>query len=357
MGLFSDMLNSDETLFKNPVALEFSFQPKLLKYREEKQHYIATCIKPLLQERDGRNLLITGKPGVGKTVCLKHVLKELDDEYSGDVFCVFVNCWQKETPFKLICDICEQVGYTWIHNKRTDELVKACASIINKKSIVLVLDEIDKLQDYSIVYTLLEEIYKKTFILITNEEDFLIKLDERIKSRLMPDNLKFEPYNYEQTKGILEQRVDWAFFEGVFPLDAFESICKKTFELEDVRTGLFLLKESAEIAEGFSRRQVSLEHVEKSITKLDDFKKKDVEVLDKKQKGLLELVKENSGKTISDLFKIYEEQGGSQSYRTFHRKLKELEKDSMIKLKEDSRGNFGRTTLVEYNTNKKLDEF
>src|SRR3989338_3239167 len=242
MGLFSDILKSDETLFKNPVALEFSFQPKLIKYREEKQHYIASCIKPLLQERDGRNLIITGKRGVGKTVCLKHVLGELEEEYSEEIFCIYVNCWKKDSPFKMVSEICEQVGYKWVHNKRIDELIKAAATIINKKSAVFVFDEIDKLQDHLVIYNLLEEIYKKSLILITNDDGFLSKLDQRVKSRLMPNTLKFEPYSLIQTSGILKE--------------ILELISKKTFENEDIRLGLFLLKESAEMAEGFAKKPI-----------------------------------------------------------------------------------------------------
>src|SRR3989344_4461949 len=338
MGLFSDILKSDETLFKNPVALEFSFQPKLIKYREEKQHYIASCIKPLLQERDGRNLIITGKPGVGKTVCLKHVLGELEEEYSEDIFCIYVNCWKKDSPFKMVSDICEQVGYKWVHNKRIDELIKAAATIINKKSAVFVFDEIDKLQDHLVIYNLLEEIYKKSLILITNDDGFLSKLDQRVKSRLMPNTLKFEPYSLIQTSGILKQRVEWVFYEEILEL-----ISKKTFENEDIRLGLFLLKESAEMAEGFAKRKVELDHVNQS--------------LEKKKQYLLELVKKNNGKTINEIFKIYQDEGGSQTYRTFHRKVKDLESKKLLQLKEEFRGSFGRVTIVEYDTNKKINEF
>ncbi|MBS3111955.1 AAA family ATPase [Candidatus Woesearchaeota archaeon] len=357
MGLFSDILKSDETLFKNPVALEFSFQPKLIKYREEKQHYIASCIKPLLQERDGRNLIITGKPGVGKTVCLKHVLGELEEEYSEEIFCIYVNCWKKDSPFKMVSEICEQVGYKWVHNKRIDELIKAAATIINKKSAVFVFDEIDKLQDHLVIYNLLEEIYKKSLILITNDDGFLSKLDQRVKSRLMPNTLKFEPYSLIQTSGILKQRVEWAFYEEVFNEEILELISKKTFENEDIRLGLFLLKESAEMAEGFAKRKVELDHVNQSLEKINEFKTKDLNYLDKKKQYLLELVKKNNGKTINEIFKIYQDEGGSQTYRTFHRKVKDLESKKLLQLKEEFRGSFGRVTIVEYDTNKKINEF
>ena len=70
MSLFKGMLGSEESLFLNPVALDYDFMPKLIPYREQEQKHIATCIKPLFQQRSGRNLIITGPPGIGKTVAV-----------------------------------------------------------------------------------------------------------------------------------------------------------------------------------------------------------------------------------------------------------------------------------------------
>ena len=56
MGLFKDMLKSDESLFRDEIALDYDFLPKLLPYREKEQFYLANCIKPLLQKRNGKNL-------------------------------------------------------------------------------------------------------------------------------------------------------------------------------------------------------------------------------------------------------------------------------------------------------------
>ena len=55
-GLFKDMLGSSETLFKNELALDFSFQPKVLPYREKEQRFVVNCIKPLFSEKSGKNL-------------------------------------------------------------------------------------------------------------------------------------------------------------------------------------------------------------------------------------------------------------------------------------------------------------
>lgn len=356
MGLFDNMLKSGESLFKNAVALDYDFHPKIIKYRENHQSHIASCIKPLFEGRNGKNLIIIGQPGVGKTVSIKNVLQELEEK-SDDIKCIYVNCWKKDTTFKILVDICEQVGYSWVHNKRADELLQSVVSIINKKSAVIVLDEIDKATEYSILYSLLDEIYRKTIILITNEGDFSNKLDDRIKSRLTPDSLVFEPYTQEQTLGILKQRMEFAFVPGVFSGEAFHEVAKKTFEMQDIRSGLFLMKEATEIAEAGSMKLVTYEHARKAIEQIDKFKSKSVNKLDDKQQKLLDLIKDNSGKSISDIYRVYSENGGEKSYRTFHRKLQDLEKANMVKITEDNQGNDGRVKKVEFSTIKTLDEF
>src|SRR3989344_1843289 len=135
MGLFDNILKDNETLFKNELALDPSFQPKKISYRENENQEIATCIKPLFEKRNGKNLLIYGPPGIGKTLACKKVLEELEE--------------------------------------KTDELMEIVAQKLNKKSVVFVLDEVDKLTDFSFLYSIMEDIYRKTIIMITNDKEFL----------------------------------------------------------------------------------------------------------------------------------------------------------------------------------------
>ena len=73
MGLFDNVLRADQTLIKNVDALDYEFLPKILRYRENQQQYLATCIKPLFNKMPGRNLFIYGAPGIGKTAAARAV--------------------------------------------------------------------------------------------------------------------------------------------------------------------------------------------------------------------------------------------------------------------------------------------
>ncbi len=340
-NLFENILSSEESIFLNPQFLDYDYQPKLVPFREGQQGEIALCIKPLLQRRNGRNIFIHGKPGVGKTVCLKHVLNELKDDYSDEVFCIYVNCWKKDTSFKIATSICEQLKYKWVHNKTFDELMRTIAETINEKSAVVVLDETDKLQDNNILYSLLEDLYKTSIIFITNHSDYIAKLDNRIRSRLIPQTIKFKPYNKKEITEILKQRIQYAFIPNSISEEILNKIAEKTFEKEDMRTGLFLLKQAGENSENESSREIKITHLNVALEFVSN------DSIEKNDDALLNLIKENSGKTSSEIFKLYEEREG-KTLRTFQRKLKELEIANKIKLAEESKGFNGKQTTIEY---------
>ena len=61
----------------------------------------------------------------------KRELRELEEE-SEEIYPIYINCWQKNTTFKIVMETCEQLGYKLTHNKGTDELLKVTKEILNK---------------------------------------------------------------------------------------------------------------------------------------------------------------------------------------------------------------------------------
>ncbi len=359
MGIFTDILRSDETIFKNVIALDYDYIPKLVPFREIHQRHMADCIKPLFQERSGRNLFIHGPPGVGKTVACRHVVKELEEH--DEVEPIYVNCWERNTSYKIMMEICEKLGYKLTHNKKTDELFKVVKEMLNKKAVVFVFDEIDKAEEYDFLYLILEQIYKKAVFLITNYKEWLLNLDERIKSRLTSEILEFKPYNLNETRKIMEDRVSYAFKENVIESDAFEATVKKTYDIQDLRKGLYLLREAGNLAEDRSLRKITIEQIAAAIKKLDDFTINKEEALDSDSKAIFELIKKNPDKRTGDLFKLYVEKGGKSSQKTFTRRLNKLEEGKFIYIEKSGGGAEGNTSLIKLAANKptekKLTEF
>ena len=161
MSLFKDMLRGGETLFRDTVVLDYDFQPKILKHRENEQMNFAKAIRPLLQGHNGRNLFVYGAPGIGKTLACKNVIRELEEE-TDEITPIYINCWKDNTTFKIFYKICEVLGYKFLVNKKTTDLFELIKAKVNKSSAVFIFDEIDKLEDMDFLYTILEDIYRKS---------------------------------------------------------------------------------------------------------------------------------------------------------------------------------------------------
>jgi len=357
MGIFDKVLRSDESVFKVEIALNYDYQPKLIPYREKQQFKIVNCIKPLFNNMNGRNLIITGLPGIGKTVATKHVLAELEEETT-EIIPIYINCWQKQTTYKIFVDICNQLEFKFIQNKRTEELLEIIKKILNKKAAVFVFDEIDKTDDPNFLYSLIEEIHYKSIICITNYKSWVSTLDKRIMSRLMPETIEFLPYNKVETEGILNERIRIAFVPEVWDKKALSIIVEKTSELKDIRTGLYLLKEAGLCANDRSSKKIEEIDVKKALEKIPDFKIKNTNELENDLQIILEIVKKNSGSKIGELYKIYESNEGKGSYKTFQRKIAKLKESKFIKTKKIIGGEEGSTTIVSYDTaTKQLSDF
>jgi cell division control protein 6 len=351
MGLFDDVLGAGESLFRNEDALEYEFLPKLLPFREDEQHELARLIAPLLEGRNGRNALIHGAPGIGKTAAARFVLRELEEK-TEDILVCYVNCWQANTSYKVLMELCDQLGFKFTQNKNSQELMKTIASIVNKKAAVFIFDEIDKAEEQDFLYSLLEDLFKKSLILITNYKSWLIELDERIKSRLTPELIEFRQYNEKETRGILAQRMEYAFVPDVWEDDAFLMAVDKAASAQDIRTGLYLMRQAALKAEAKASKKVTAEHVELALGAMDEFTIKSSTDLSDEEKFIWEIVKQHDGKKIGDLYNQYKKDGGKASYKTFQRKIASLDEGKFITL-ERKTGEGGNTTIV----NKKITDF
>jgi len=356
MSLFKDMLKGGESIFRDTVVLDFDFQPKILKFRENEQTRFAVAIRPLLQGNNGRNLFVFGTPGVGKTTACKHVLRELEEE-TDEISTIYLNCWKENTTFKIFTKICEDLGFKFIQQKKTSELFSLIKTKLNKGKVVFIFDEIDKLDDFDFLYTILEDIYRKSIFLITNEKTAYEGIDERIRSRLGAEFLFFRPYNQEEVKGILSQRKEYAFAPGVWEKEAFQKIAEKTAKLGDMRIGLYLMKEAGNLAEEKSLRKINLHQVDEAIRKADEFQIKSKDGLDEELILTLDLVKENNGSQIGNLYKKYQTKGGQLSYKSFTRKIDKLKDGKFISTKQNAIEGGGITTIISYGSEKKLTEF
>ncbi|MBS3056542.1 MAG: AAA family ATPase [Candidatus Aenigmarchaeota archaeon] len=254
-----------DSIIINPGILEDTYLPRLVPYREEQQKYLAECVNPLLSGIYGKNVLMHGSSGIGKTACIRFLFRQLQEE-SDNVRTIYINCWKQDTSNKIITSLAKESGITFIERKNMDELFTLYIRGL-KKPVVVALDEIDKAKDMDFLYRFMEDIKFKTIFMITNISGWISSLDARIYSRLHAERVEFKPYNLDETRGILKERIRYSFVPGSWNKNAFEKVVMKTFNRHDIRFGLHLLKSSGQNADEKNSKQVLDEHVDSVLEK------------------------------------------------------------------------------------------
>jgi len=89
-------------------------------------------------------------------------------------------------------------------------------------------------------------------------------------------------------------------------------------------------------------------HVEKILDKVDKYAVKGSSDLNGETRNILHLIRDNSGSTIFDVFKMYQKKNGKLVYRSFYRKVKHLELNKYVRIKKIYGGKKGNTSLVFY---------
>jgi cell division control protein 6 len=263
----------NDSIFINNESLEQTYLPRLLPYREEQHKYLAECIKPLFERRNGTNLLITGGPGIGKTTCVRFILRSLLEE-TENMMPIYINCWKRDTTPKIVSEVAGLLDIKTLEKISSDELFDRIILRLGKyDGVVFAFDEIDKVKDFDFLYRILEDVPHKAIFLITNVNEWLSKVDRRLTSRLMLDTVEFKSYSYEETRGILHERQKYAFAPDCWSYDAFEVVIKKTFATKDIRTGLFLMKIAGEKAENRGSSAIEAEDVEEALKKISEVPK------------------------------------------------------------------------------------
>ncbi len=260
-------LGADESIFSNIDSLNAEFVPKFLPHREEEQKTIAQAIKPLCDGKCCRNLLVFGSSGIGKTHAVKRVLEDMLSE-SSEVLCAYANCWVYDKSGEILAKLCADLGYSVKAAENSAQLLARIKSRNEEKPIVFVFDEIDQADELDFLYSVLEEVQDRAVIAITNSNKWLAGLDERIRSRFLPQELEFRAYSKEEILDIMRERRKFAFYQDTWSREAAEILDEKTAELGDVRAGIQLMREAGLAAEEKASRIVMEEHALSAVKKL-----------------------------------------------------------------------------------------
>ncbi|ADL19155.1 origin recognition complex subunit 1 Orc1 [Acidilobus saccharovorans 345-15] len=360
-------------VFKNREVLLPDYVPLELPHREAEIKRLAEVVAPALRGERPSNAFIYGLTGTGKTAVTKYVLRRLEElakARGSSVSWIYVNVRQRETPYKVLADMGEQLGlrvpFTGLSiGELFSRIVKRLSKL--EGVYIVVLDEIDFLvrkgDDVLYDLTRINEHLpraKVSLIGITNSVKLVDSLDPRVKSSLGEEQLVFSPYNAEQLKDILSRRASMAFNEGaleegVIPLVA----ALAAREHGDARRALDMLRVAGEIAEREGADRVSEDHVYRARQEIERDKASDViRTLPLHSKLILaailkaSLTSPEGRATTGEIYDAYRQLASSLgleevTLRRVSGVLGELDMLGIISSRVISRGRYGKTRVVE----------
>jgi len=341
---------------------------------------MTAILYPATKSKKPRNLILYGKTGTGKTVCIKRVMEELGKRESSASM-MYMNCRVYNSRYRILQKILkgyvpelEKTGFglTFLYEK----LIELAGS---GKQVVAVLDEIDMVKDLDdLVYTLTrvnDELKAGgvSLVGISNKLSFKDALDPRSRSSLYETEMLFPPYSSEQLQKILSQRVGEGFQDGVVDNSAINLAAAITAqESGDARYALKLLHKAGEMAEQAGRKKVTDDDVEAARRKVElDLAAETIATLPENHQTVLYAIAKISqkgskysrleGVDESFLFsgEIHEEYEGlckkfrkrPRTLRWFKEYLNDLEMLGLITTTPSSKGIRGHTTLIKLGLN------
>ncbi|NIO21514.1 MAG: AAA family ATPase [Candidatus Aenigmarchaeota archaeon] len=368
-------------VFKDKNTLSIAFTPENIPHREEQIKQLGLILAPLLRSEKPSNVFIYGKTGTGKSLCMSHIVKNLNlNQDNGKLKTIYVNCKMRrvsDTEYRLLSQLISFFGvdvpYTGLP---TDSLYKKFFNLLKdgEENVLLVLDEIDTLVKKvgdGILYNLTRinqelEKNKITIVGISNNISFINDVDPRVKSSLSEEEAVFPPYNASELRDILNERAQMAFSPGVVSPGVIEK-CSALAAQEhgDARKALDLLRVAGEVAERMGNERVLKEHVDLAEKKLDTDKTLEITKTQPRQSqcvllSIIELThKGRKNIQTGDVFDVYTQACNRNSLKTLTQRrvsdlISELDMFGIVNSRVISKGRYGRTREIKLNLSNEM---
>ncbi len=369
-----------KSIFIQKEALTIAYTPNAIFHRDEQVNNLAKGLTPCLRLERPSNFFIYGKTGVGKSLVVRYVCRQLESmaiEKEIPLKVIYVNCNMKrvaDTEYRLFARLNHEVGNEVpATGLPTNKVYRTFFDTIDNKNqiIILILDEIDKLVKKcggAVLYNLArinEELSnaKLSIIGISNDVTFKEDLDPRVKSSLSEEEIVFPPYNALQIKDILINRAGVAFIEGTISEECI-SKCAAYAAREDgdARRALDLLRVAGELAEYEGSERILEKHIDAAEEKMEtDNMFEVVKHLPLQTRLLLYsgIIIQLTNKPpffTGDLYGVYSDicdKAGSRvlTQRRISDLIGELDMLGLFSAKVMSKGRYGRTRKVRVSVN------
>ncbi|MGQ4557517.1 AAA family ATPase [Halobellus sp. GM3] len=326
-------------MIRDARVLRAGFVPREVEHRDAEVNHLSSVLEPITNGEPADTAIVTGPSGAGKTCISQFVTERLREEVL-DVETTYVNCWRNYTRFRTLYQILDDLGATIdIHRQSTphDELVDRLQQHDGPRTVVI-LDEVDQLEDPSIIYDL-HSLPQFAIICIANkEEELFSRVDERLVSRLRSsEHVRMDKYHDEQLYDILSARAKWGLDEDVITDDQLYRIADAA--AGDARLAIGILRTAAGKADHENCERITdnlvLDAAEDARAQI---KQKSLDSLTPHQRIVYEIVREHGPLGPSEIYDHYsEEVDDSRTKRTVRTYLSKMAQYNLLEAEGTSR--------------------
>jgi len=326
-------------MIRDARVLRAGFVPREVEHRDAEVNHLSSVLEPITNGELADTAIVTGPSGAGKTCISQFVTERLREEVL-DVETTYVNCWRNYTRFRMLYQILDDLGATIdIHRQSTphDELIDRLQQHDGPRTVVI-LDEVDQLEDPSVIYDL-HSLPQFAIICIANkEEELFSRVDDRLVSRLRSSEyVRMDKYHDEQLYDILSARAKWGLNEDTITDDQLYRIADAA--AGDARLAIGILRTAAGKADRENCEQITddilLDAAEDARAQI---KQKSLDSLTPHQRVVYEIVREHGPLGPSKIHERYtEEVDDPRTKRTIRTYLSKMEQYNLLEAEGTSR--------------------
>lgn len=266
--------------FEDRNTLLDDYTPEEIVGRDDELHEYHAALQPAIDGSQPDNIFLFGKTGVGKTAATRFLLDRLEkggQQHSVDITTKMLNCDGLDTSYRIAVEFVntfrsgdEKISETGHPRSKVYDLMWETFDELGGV-IILVLDEIDHLQDDSLLYQLsrarenqLLNNSRVSIVGISNDLSYRDRLSPKVRSSLCERSINFSAYNANELREVLKQRKSTAFQDGALN-EGVISLCAAygAQESGDARKALDLLLKAGDVTQEASAEMVAADHVRK----------------------------------------------------------------------------------------------
>lgn len=268
-----------QQVFADRNVLLDDYTPENLVGRDDELDEYHAALQPAIEGSEPDNIFLFGKAGVGKTASTRFLLDKLEEggeQFEVSITTKMVNCDGLDTSYRIAVNIVnsfrdsdDKISETGHPRSKVYDMMWEEFDDLGG-IVIIVLDEIDHLQDDSLLYQLsrarenrLLKEARVSVVGISNDLSYRDRLSPKVRSSLCERNINFPAYDANELQQVLRQRADLAFQDGALD-EAVIPLCAAygAQESGDARKALDLLLKAGDLAKERDDSSVSEDHVE-----------------------------------------------------------------------------------------------